>query len=321
MTTIDMILFTIVFVGVALAGYGLMNLMLQLVNGGGRRIERRLQRTERTEAERLSLRAAVQARLQTEPGGWPFKTALTKLALAANVNASPAMLVAIMAAIGGAVSAVLIVAAPIIPAPLSVVLGAPVGVGVVMLSLTGRQRKRMRAFQDQLPEALDIIVRGLRIGMPISATLDVVARDMPDPIATEFRRCFEEVNYGQSLNEALSQMYERLPLQDLRYFTVAVHIQSESGGNLSEVLSGLAKVIRDRFRMMRKVKAITTEGRMSAWFLTLFPFAIVGFIQLVKPDYYTQVMDYAYFPHLAVVVALLLLVNFVAMKIITTIKV
>lgn len=196
-----------------------------------------------------------------------------------------------------------------------------VGVGSV-LAYIGRVRKQLKMkFEEQLPDALDLIVRSLKIGHPVSSAIGLIAREMPAPIGPEFGIMAEQISYGQDLPLAVMQMQERVPATDLAYFSMAVQIQMESGGNLVESLQKLANVIRDRYRMFRKAYAITAEGRFSAWALSLFPFVIAFALQLVRPDYYTQVANEAWFPYLVVVVIVMLVVNIIMMRALTTIKV
>lgn len=204
---------------------------------------------------------------------------------------------------------------------IAVVLAAGLAVGPVVLFVTRKRAKRRRAFDEQLPDAIDLIVRSLRIGHPFGGALQVIARDMPSPIREEFAIACEQINYGADIPSTLLEMTRRVGASDLGYVAIAVQIQQESGGNLVEALSKLASVVRDRFRMFRKVNAITAEGRFSAWMLSIFPLVIAGMITLVRRNYYTQVMDFKYFPHLVVLVALMLIVNVVAMRILTTLKV
>jgi tight adherence protein B len=144
---------------------------------------------------------------------------------------------------------------------------------------------------------------------------------MPDPVGTEFGVAVDEITYGAQVPDALERMTQRLDLQDLRYFVVVVGIQYNSGGNLAEVLSELCKVIRERFQMFRKVRAITADGRISAWFLSIFPVAMIFLIQVIKPDYYTQVADHPMFRTMVIVTFVLLAVNILAMRLMTNFKV
>jgi len=203
-----------------------------------------------------------------------------------------------------------------------IILGAPAsGVGLVLMRLTRARSKRVAKFEEQLPDAIDLIVRSLRVGHPLSGAMGVVGRELPQPICTEFSIAYDEISYGQDISTAFAKMTERVPLADLGYLNMAIQIQQESGGNLVESLTKLSGVIRERFRMFRKVKALTAEGRFSAWFLSIFPLALIVIIQLIKPDYYTQVMNLPIFYTLVYATVLLLIVNVIAMRMITTIKV
>jgi tight adherence protein B len=195
------------------------------------------------------------------------------------------------------------------------------GIGVVLLYVLRARNQRRDKFESQLPDAIDLIVRSLKVGHPLSGAMSVVARELPAPISTEFQTAFDEVSYGQDIPTAFGKMAERVPLPDLGYLTMAIQIQQESGGNLVESLAKLSTVIRERFRMFRKVKALTAEGRFSAWFLSVFPFFLEFAITFIKPDYYTQVMDVPVFNQLVMVTIGLLIINVIAMRVITTLKV
>jgi tight adherence protein B len=217
-----------------------------------------------------------------------------------------------------ALSAVLL---PLQYAILSFLIAPVTGVSTVILYLIKARSNRIRKFEEQLPDALDLIVRSLKIGHPLSGAMAVVGRELPAPISTEFASAFEQVTYGQEIPAAFAAMADRVPLQDLGYVSMAIQIQQESGGNLVESLSKLSGVIRGRFRMFRKVRALTAEGRFSALFLSLFPVALIFIVQLIKPDYYTQVMDLPVFPYLVAATVILLLINVIAMRVITKLKV
>lgn len=211
---------------------------------------------------------------------------------------------------------------PIRFAWLALIFAALIGTAPVILYIQSARSTRLRLFDEQLPEAIDLVVRSLRVGHPFSGAMQVIARDMPAPIGEEFAIACEQINYGRDAASTIAEMRSRLGgAGDLGYVAIAVQIQQETGGNLAESLAKLGSVIRERFRMFRKVKAITAEGRFSAWMLSLFPLAIAGAIMLVRPNYYSQVMDFPYFPHLVTLVVLLLAINVVAMRILTTLKV
>jgi tight adherence protein B len=227
-------------------------------------------------------------------------------------------LMAIIAFVAFVLSALLL---PLAFVPLSFIIAPAIGIGSVLLYLGKARSNRIRKFEEQLPDAIDLIVRSLKIGHPLSGAMAVVGRELPDPICVEFAAAFDKVSYGLDIPTAFQEMADRVPIQDLGYVAMAVQIQQEAGGNLVESLSKLSTVIRGRFRMFRKVKALTAEGRFSAWFLSGFPIALVFIVQLIKPDYYTQVMDIPVFPYLVAATLILLIINVIAMRIITKIKV
>lgn len=204
---------------------------------------------------------------------------------------------------------------------LSFAASIPLGIAVVVLSLVFLRSSRLSKFEAQLPDALDLMVRSLKIGHPLTSAIAMIAKEMDAPIGSEFKTAYDEITYGSDVPTAFRGMLDRVSSIDLKYISMAVQIQQESGGNLIESLAKLSTVIRDRFRMFRKVKAITAEGRFSAWLLSFFPLGIAFVLQLIRPDYYTQVSDYVYFPYLVILVCILLVVNLIAMRILTTIKV
>ncbi|MEM7067305.1 MAG: type II secretion system F family protein [Pseudomonadota bacterium] len=149
--------------------------------------------------------------------------------------------------------------------------------------------KKTALFASQLPEAIDLITRSLKAGHPVPVAISMVAREMPDPIGTEFGIVSDEVTYGSDLVTALNGMYERVNLPDLPLLISSVSIQSTTGGNLREILEGLSEVIRERMKMKRKIKAISSEGRMSAMFLTAMPVLLFIALQVLIPKYYGEV--------------------------------
>ena len=138
-------------------------------------------------------------------------------------------------------------------------------------------------FEKDLPEALDLMVSGLRAGHSLLAAMGLVARECPDPVGSEFKICFEEQNYGLEMNAALDNLINRVPLQDLKIVTTAIMIQKESGGNLAEVLDKTAHVIRERFRLKRQIKVHTAQGRLTGWILTALPVVLGIGIYFVDP--------------------------------------
>jgi tight adherence protein B len=148
-----------------------------------------------------------------------------------------------------------------------------------------RRRKRFNDFLEHLPDALDLISRALSAGHAFSEALHMVSTEMPDPIAMEFRKAYEEQNLGLSLKLALENLAQRMPLLDLRMCITAVLIQRETGGNLAEILEKVAYTIRERFRIMGDLKTLTTSSRMSAWLLCALPIFVAIAVTVMNPDY------------------------------------
>ncbi len=144
---------------------------------------------------------------------------------------------------------------------------------------------RLASIERQLPDTLDLLTRALRAGHAFTAGLKMAGEELADPIAAEFRMVHDEINFGVSLEQALTNLSERVPLTDMRYFVVAVLIQRDSGGNLTEILGNLSQLIRERAKLLAKVKVLSSEGRMSAWILALLPFALGGAMYLANPKF------------------------------------
>ena len=148
-----------------------------------------------------------------------------------------------------------------------------------------KRRQRFNAFLEHLPDALDLMSRGLSAGHAFSESLHMVSQEMPEPIATEFRKTYEEQNLGLSLKLALENLTDRMPLLDLKMCVTAVLIQRETGGNLAEILEKVAYTIRERFRIMGDLKTLTTSSRMSAWLLCGLPIFVTFVITAMNPEY------------------------------------
>ena len=153
------------------------------------------------------------------------------------------------------------------------------------LYVQGKRARRLRKIERQLPDALDAISRALRAGHAFPSGLKMVGEEMVEPIAKEFRTTHDEVNFGVALQQALTNLGERVPVTDLRYFIIAVLIQRETGGNLTEALTNLSKLIRNRLKLQAKIRVMTAEGRMSAWALGLLPFALAGLMNLGNHEF------------------------------------
>lgn len=205
--------------------------------------------------------------------------------------------------------------------PVRVIMGVVIGVGGVFMWVNNKAKKRLALIEEQLPDAVELMVRSLRVGYPFSSAITIVSKEIKDPLATEFGVISDEATYGRDIGEALKHMAERLDMQDLRFLAVAVTIQQQSGGNLAEILDGLAKVIRARFRLFRRVKAITSEAQWSGKFLSGFPLVVLLAIQVLDPHYYDEVVDHPLFIPCCFAVAIFLTANLVVMRMLVNIKV
>jgi tight adherence protein B len=162
--------------------------------------------------------------------------------------------------------------------------------GLLMFSLPwmwlwNKRQRRLKKIDSQLPDALELVARALRAGHSLAAGMHVVAEEMPSPIADEFGRVFEEQNLGIPVEESLNALAERVPNFDLKFFVTSVAIQRQTGGDLAEILDKIGYVVRERFRILGQVKALTGEGRLSGVVLIALPFALFAFMLNTKPDY------------------------------------
>jgi tight adherence protein B len=151
--------------------------------------------------------------------------------------------------------------------------------------------KRLEKFEEQMPDALDMITRALRAGHRFNDALLLVAQELPDPIGIEFATTFDELNYGMDMRIAFKRMQLRIPNRSLKALLISVLVQRDSGGNLAEILTKISAVIRGHFRFDRKVKTLTAEGRMSVWVLGLLPFVLFGLLSYSNPDYMNTLTD------------------------------
>ena len=196
-----------------------------------------------------------------------------------------------------------------------------VAAALPLLHISMKRRKRLRKFNEQLPDTLDLLGRSLAVGHAFSEALNQVAGEMPDPIAKEFRITFEEQKLGLSTKLALDRLVQRVPLPDLRLCVTAMHIQRETGGNLAEILEKVANTIRARFKLMEDFRTLTTSSRASAWILCGLPIALAIILTALNPDYMSKLI---YDPrgHIVIVVAIIMqLIGMGLIKSILNIKV
>ena len=164
-------------------------------------------------------------------------------------------------------------------------IGGILGFAAPFIFLRAKRTRRLRAFEEAFPEALDLIARALKAGHAFVTGLKMVADEMPEPIGPEFRKTFDEQNFGLPLKDALNNLTERIPSLDVRFFSTAVLIQRETGGNLSEILENLAHVVRERFKILRQVRVYTAHGRLTGYVLLALPVFLVIVLSFINPEH------------------------------------
>jgi tight adherence protein B len=163
--------------------------------------------------------------------------------------------------------------------------GAAIGFGLPFMVLRIKRNRRLRAFEEAFPEALDLIARALKAGHAFATGLKMVADEMSEPVGPEFRKTFDEQNFGLPLKDALENLTFRVPIIDVRFFATAVMIQRETGGNLSEILENLAHVVRERFKILRQVRVYTAHGRLTGYVLLALPAVLCIALAFINPDH------------------------------------
>ncbi len=172
--------------------------------------------------------------------------------------------------------------------------GAALGLltmGIPYLYARRRRASRLRIFEEQFPEAIDLIARSLRAGHAFTTGLGIAAEEVPAPVGLEFRRVYDEQNFGMALPDALRAMAHRVPVLDARFFVTAVLTQREAGGNLAEVLDNLSSVMRDRFKVRRQIRVVSAHGRITAWVLSCLPPALAAVLFVVSPQFIRILID------------------------------
>jgi tight adherence protein B len=171
-------------------------------------------------------------------------------------------------------------------------IGSALFVTFVFVS-TVRQR-RIARFAELLPDSIDVIVRAVRVGYPLPAALALVAREMPAPVGPEFGMTAEEISFGQDIRTAVEGLYRRVGLDDLVFLVVAINVQTQTGGNLAEILSRLSRLLRNRTKLQLKIRALSADGRISALVLSFMPFILLGGITLIAPSYFSEVRNHPF---------------------------
>jgi tight adherence protein B len=315
------IIYGLIFIGVLVLVEGLYLVAFGKSISLNSRVNRRLEMLEkgqRREEVLDKLRKEMQQHMNAK--SIPLYSLLAEKAQKAAIAFTPQQLILVMAGLSVMVFMGLTIGTST-EVPVRVAMSIGMGVGAVFIWISMKAGKRMALIEEQLPDAVELMVRSLRVGHPFTNAISIVSKEIQDPLASEFGVIADEAAYGRDIGEALKDMAERLDMQDMRFLAVAVTIQQQSGGNLAEILAGLAKVIRARFRLFRRVKAITAEAKWSGKFLSGFPLMALAVINITKPTYYDEVKETPYFIPACFFVGIFLGVNLIVMRVLTNIKV
>lgn len=319
--TFEPLIFVIIFVGVLLVVKGLYLLAFGQSASQASKVNRRLALLEKgADAEEVLTQLRKEHEQHLGLSSVPIMSPLFEKAAHANLPWSPSVLTLIML-LCAAIAFVAMTLFTSAALEVRIVVSLVMGYGVLFTWLRGLAKKRIALFEEQLPDAVELMVRSLRVGHPFSSAIAIVASEMPDPIGSEFGIIADETTFGMDITDSLEAMAERVPVQDLRFLAVAVMIQAQSGGNLAEILEGLSAVVRGRFKLFRKINAITAEARWSGMFLSVFPLLALLVVQLIRPNYYDGVIDHPMFIPAVIAVAIMLVINVIFMRIMVNIKV
>lgn len=316
------IIYGLIFIGVLVLVEGLYLVAFGKSISLNNRVNRRLEMLNKAGGRREEVLDQLRKEMQQHMGARsiPLYSLLAERAQKAAIAFTPKQLMMVMAGVSVVAFVGLSVGTETEP-PVRILLSVVIGVGAVFFWVSSKASKRMAMIEEQLPDAVELMVRSLRVGHPFSSAIQIVAKEVQDPLASEFGVIADESAFGRDVGESLKAMAERLDMQDLRFLAVAVTIQQTSGGNLAEILMGLAKVIRARFRLFRRVKAITAEAKWSGKFLSAFPLVALVVINIGDPHYYDEVRDHPWFIPACFVVGIFLCVNLFVMRMLTNIKV
>ncbi len=319
--SIEPVIYGLIFIGVLVLVEGLYLVIFGKSISLNNRVNRRLDMLEKGAAREQvleQLRNEMQQHMKSR--SIPLYSLLAEKAQKAAIAFTPRQLIMLMGGLGVIAFLGLSIGTDT-AVPVRILASVGIGVGAVFFWVNSKAKKRMGMIEEQLPDAVELMVRSLKVGHPFSSAITIVAKEIDDPLATEFGMIADQSAYGRDVGESLKEMAERLDMQDMRFLAVAVTIQQQSGGNLAEILAGLATVIRARFRLFRRVKAITAEAQWSGKFLSAFPLMCLGAIMVNDPGYYDEVIDHEYFIPACFFVGILLTINLVVMRVLTDIKV
>ena len=248
-------------------------------------------------------------------GSWatrmPFIGNLPKTLRQAGMTVSPARVVMICIIASVVLS---VFALAFLRPTVAVVIGTVLGFAIPLAVIHSKRKQRIEALIKQLPDALDLMSRGLKVGHPLNTSIASVAAEMPDPIGTEFGLVADQVSFGDDLVDAFAEFSERVDIEDVHYLCASIGIQHGTGGDLARVIDVLSRVIRNRAALRRRIQAISAEGRMTAYFMSALPFFILGGTLMSNPEYYVGVMGDPLALPMAIVVVVLVILNALILK-------
>jgi tight adherence protein B len=315
-------------VAVALAVVAAFSGVIQVLRAGSaRRTRQRLQEISiekvriQDDAQRIardtqltSLPAPIDALLRRQPLILRLQNLLAGGDMSISVGKFLALM-AFLAFMGGVIAAHVAHWAP------AALIGAPALASIPVSVAVRKKRRRVAAFEKNFADSLDILTAALRAGLAFSAAVQVVAEESPEPVSKEFGLMFEENRLGLDMKLALRNLAQRVDCAELRMFVTAVILQRETGGNLAEILDGTAAVIRDRFRILGEVRALTAQQRFSGLILSILPIVMAGLLMVTAPDYMRVLIDDPWGPYLIGGALTLQLIGYIAIKRIVAIKV
>ena len=302
---LNIFVYIFVFVGVLLAYEGVVQLLFRRETQGEARNRRMKMIQHGASTDQVLQLLRDPAMFSGEKKGGPI-TRFRRLLIQAGVTIRPAW--RLLGAIGLGAAA-FFVANLFLGPNLALPIGMVVAVVLPFFVLVGMKGARLQKLTKQLPDTLDLMSRGLKVGHPVAVTIGNVASDMPDPIGTEFGIIQDQINYGDDVSTAFHDFAKRVSTEDANYLAVSIGIQHGTGGNLSRILNVLSQVIRDRQTMRKKIKAISAEGRLSGMILTALPVFIYLTIEVSSPSFYGDVRSDPLFPTFAMIIVGLIAVQ------------
>jgi tight adherence protein B len=233
---------------------------------------------------------------------WSWAVRLRNLLSQAGMEAKPGKVVLLSAVLGVGIFFVLFFVSHFLMLRLA---GALIGIFAPFLYVVFKRNHRFHQFEKHFPEALDLLARAIRSGHAFTTGLELIGKELPEPVAGEFRTTFEEQNFGLPLRDALLNLCERMPLIDVRFFVTALLIQKETGGNLAEILDNLSRVIRERFKVHGEVRIRTAQGRLTAAILIALPPTMLLILRMINPGYIKPLFNDPWGPYMLGLAAIL----------------